>query len=398
MVVNSLIEFVAAFWIVKARPYAILLAEVVVVVSWCVHLWCVMVLGSSIKHSGRGPIMLNSMWFVTVAGTAVHLRTIIRWNTNPDAYRYLTDDYGTAYFTLLLQVTTYVHLGLQCLYAVTLLFRVKPVAGHNIKLPRNFSRLLESGSTQYSEEDEDESVRRRLISSEWKPDSSAQYGSIQIPGENLSKLEASEDGSNLLSLLTFWWVQPLMKRGAVGLLQRPEDLLQLPESLRTARVREQFQNSLDRYRHHLGRTYEGNKTDDRGHQAGATPTQVTTSENALDVDVNMESGSEDVSMAMPFSDEATLLTSFTRSVKKGKQSDHRTDPGGEPKTSRHREHDHTPSQDSGMSLVWGLNRAFGCHFYPLGLLKLAADILGFAGPLLLHALVAFMENRTVSRK
>ncbi|NXD78404.1 MRP7 protein, partial [Halcyon senegalensis] len=40
-----------------------------------------------------------------------------------------------------------------------------------------------------------------------------------------------------------------------------------------------------------------------------------------------------------------------------------------------------------------LHAAFGLHFYCLGLLKLASNILGFSGPLLLNLLVNFMESR-----
>ena len=47
------------------------------------------------------------------------------------------------------------------------------------------------------------------------------------------------------------------------------------------------------------------------------------------------------------------------------------------------------------SLLRALNRAFGWEYYPLGLLRFACDLLGFAGPLLLHALVTFIEDRTV---
>ena len=39
---------------------------------------------------------------------------------------------------------------------------------------------------------------------------------------------------------------------------------------------------------------------------------------------------------------------------------------------------------AGPSLFWSLNRTFGLHFYPLEVLKLVADMLGFAGPLLLQ--------------
>ncbi|NXV50160.1 MRP7 protein, partial [Uria aalge] len=40
-----------------------------------------------------------------------------------------------------------------------------------------------------------------------------------------------------------------------------------------------------------------------------------------------------------------------------------------------------------------LHAAFGLRFYSLGLLKLASDLLGFSGPLLLNLLVNFMESR-----
>lgn len=44
------------------------------------------------------------------------------------------------------------------------------------------------------------------------------------------------------------------------------------------------------------------------------------------------------------------------------------------------------------SLLATLNRTFGKEFYPLGILKFTADILGFLGPLLLNWLVIFMEK------
>ncbi|NXI60347.1 MRP7 protein, partial [Chloroceryle aenea] len=40
-----------------------------------------------------------------------------------------------------------------------------------------------------------------------------------------------------------------------------------------------------------------------------------------------------------------------------------------------------------------LHAAFGLHFYSLGLLKLASNMLGFSGPLLLNLLVNFLESR-----
>lgn len=58
---------------------------------------------------------------------------------------------------------------------------------------------------------------------------------------------------------------------------------------------------------------------------------------------------------------------------------------------------HDPNEDhKNFSLFQALNKAFGWEYYPLGLLRLLSDLLGFAGPVLLHALVTFIENPKVS--
>lgn len=43
-------------------------------------------------------------------------------------------------------------------------------------------------------------------------------------------------------------------------------------------------------------------------------------------------------------------------------------------------------------MFWALNKAFGKEFYAIGLLRLVADMSGFAGPLLLGGLL--QENST----
>uniref|UniRef100_A0A8B9HD58 ATP-binding cassette, sub-family C (CFTR/MRP), member 10 n=1 Tax=Astyanax mexicanus TaxID=7994 RepID=A0A8B9HD58_ASTMX len=52
----------------------------------------------------------------------------------------------------------------------------------------------------------------------------------------------------------------------------------------------------------------------------------------------------------------------------------------------------THSQDE-VKLLWVLHKAIGTRYYLLGLLKLLASLLSFAGPLLLSALVGFMETK-----
>ncbi|KAF6033651.1 ABCC10 [Bugula neritina] len=44
------------------------------------------------------------------------------------------------------------------------------------------------------------------------------------------------------------------------------------------------------------------------------------------------------------------------------------------------------------TLMAALHRTFGLEYYALGVMKLLADGLGFAGPLLLNALISYMEN------
>lgn len=47
-----------------------------------------------------------------------------------------------------------------------------------------------------------------------------------------------------------------------------------------------------------------------------------------------------------------------------------------------------------VSLLRALNKAFGIEYYTLGILKLLADCLGFAGPILLNLLVSYMETKS----
>lgn len=133
-VVNALVELVAGFWIAKERPYSVLLFEAVLVLSWSVHILCVYVLSRSISHHGRGPLTLDTAWFMGFVGCVVHLRTVLRWDYHHDDYSYkfyppyLVED---AYFSPLIRITTYIHFGLQCIYALTLLIKVSQVTGWN---------------------------------------------------------------------------------------------------------------------------------------------------------------------------------------------------------------------------------------------------------------------------
>jgi ATP-binding cassette subfamily C (CFTR/MRP) protein 10 len=140
-----------------------------------------------------------------------------------------------------------------------------------------------------------------------------------------------EDRANPLSLITFWWLQPLMKAGSLGFIQKPEDLPFLPRKMSTSHVRERFQRSMGCER----------------------PTTIHRSSGN-------QSGIEEQSLHSMHGSLRNL----------------------------------TSSQSNPVSLLRALNKSFGWHYYPLGLVKLFNDCLGFGGPLLLHQLVDFMENKT----
>ena len=383
VVLNTGVEFIASFMLATWRPYSVLLAEVVQIISWSVHLVCIHVLCTSVRHSGRGPLTLHSTWFLAFIGDIIHFRTVIRWNTQPSDYHHFSFLHiSNDYFSQLLQITTYVHFGLQCLYAATLIFSVPPVTADNIKIPlKRIARRLYSGSTQFSGDDEEyRAAQQRLVTS--KTDGSTTYGSVSVKGlddqtrrrrgtVDTSKLDASEDKANILSLLSFWWVEPLMKRGDLGLLEKPEDLLQLPKSLETSNLRATFQKVLQRYR--------------RDHSSASSQTSSLKPSRSCGAGVeDIEDTNQQQASEAEESETSTLLHSLTGST----QREPRRKPGSESGNGR--------GGGSKISLFWTLNRAFGLHYYPLGLLKLLADGLGFAGPLLLHALVSFMENRNVS--
>ena len=77
------------------------------------------------------------------------------------------------------------------------------------------------------------SVQQHLVSSEWPTEHApSSYDAISRPdvvvgdslgGNRFGNLDAVEDDANLLSLLSFWWVEPLMKQSALGFLINPED-------------------------------------------------------------------------------------------------------------------------------------------------------------------------------
>lgn len=290
IVLTFLVELIGSFWLAKGRPYSVLLRSASLLLGWTVHLGTLWSMSRSAKMVGRGPLSLHCVWLTTLVSCCLQLHTLIAWSLTPSAYHQYGLPVEEAYFPLITQITIGLYFALQVLYLLTLPFQIPPVTGDDVRMPTK--RYLTTQS------DDDGAVRQSLISSAWQHDS---YGTITTRSTPLK--EACEDSANILSLLTFWWVQPLLKRGSLGRLATPPDMPRLPSTLATSTIRDRFRGVV----------------------------------------------------------------------------------------SKHIDHAH-----SKWTLVKELNSSFGLHYYPLGVLKLVADLLGFAGPLLLHQLVAFIEDSAVS--
>uniref|UniRef100_A0A671QBI8 Multidrug resistance-associated protein 7-like n=1 Tax=Sinocyclocheilus anshuiensis TaxID=1608454 RepID=A0A671QBI8_9TELE len=143
----------------------------------------------------------------------------------------------------------------------------------------------------------------------------------------------AEDGCSWLSRLLYLWLNPLLRRGKRGELERPCDVFQLPHRLRTKAVTLRFYQCWQKCLHPKGlkrperqdRLTRGNLQDN--------------SWNEAEPDRLCEGGAQHV-----------------------------------------------------VKLLQVLHKAFGLRYYLLGVLKLAASMLAFAGPLLLGGLVGFMET------
>ncbi|XP_041468071.1 ATP-binding cassette sub-family C member 10-like [Lytechinus variegatus] len=168
---------------------------------------------------------------------------------------------------------------------------------------------------------------------------------------DINNLGIAEDSASLLSKATFWWTRPLMAKGAKGQLVRSTDVFYLPKKLTASHIETYFSTKYP-----------------QGSAAFA----------------------EDVFSSNEPNDD--MQESHERTERKGY--------GSTKVRSRKLEEDNVPEViikngcKQEVTLCRALFRAFGVKFFLLGIVKFLANILTFAGPLLLNALVSFMEDRT----
>ena len=147
----------------------------------------------------------------------------------------------------------------------------------------------------------------------------------------------AESNTNYLSLLTFQWVQSLMNKGASKCIKNIHNIFLLPNRLNTNVLSRKFTCIL------TGEKFTNDLYEDLSQ--GPSPSSSISS-----IPEVTYSGSRKLPMD-------TI---------------------------------HKPS----LSLLQALHRAFGIEYYLLGILKLLADCLGFAGPILLNLLVSYMETKS----
>ncbi len=354
LLINSLVQLTASFWLVHQQPYAVVLSGSVEVLCWFVHLVCLIVLARSVLHIGYGPLPLNLMWGLSLLFSILRFRSGIEYIRHPYHYEGREPN-PLGYLTLSLQINSYVRFGAQVFYLLLLIVPAKRETGARLF----FS--VEQSSTQNADDKTPLLLGRKkgeeIVSSE-----DINYGTIQPARIRLT----SEDNANPFSLLSFWWLTSLMQRGANGFLQSPADLPLLPRSLSTSKIRTKFQNVLRRDQYIRHDTANG---------------------------VSSECTLHSLDRLSQYSSQQSISVNATTINEAEEDEPYYTLSSSNDEESQVPE---TPSSTVHFSIIRSLNRAFGLHFYPLGLMKLASDCLGFAGPLLLHQLVGFMENRKVS--
>ncbi|KAI4882036.1 hypothetical protein NFI96_012507 [Prochilodus magdalenae] len=142
----------------------------------------------------------------------------------------------------------------------------------------------------------------------------------------------AEDGCNCLSRFLYLWLNGQLKQGQRGELERPCDVFQLPHKLRTKAITQRFAQCWAQcLRQRALNTPQDSQRNPRKDQH------------------------EGLSEVQP--------------------------------EEFYEERNHHEAK-----LLWVLHKAFGARYYFLGVLKLLASLLTFAGPLLLSALVGFMET------
>ncbi|XP_078398933.1 ATP-binding cassette sub-family C member 10 isoform X1 [Cetorhinus maximus] len=159
----------------------------------------------------------------------------------------------------------------------------------------------------------------------------------------------AEDGASWVSRLFYFWMNPILKRGYNLQITQPNDVYQLPPKLRTHNIEELFQKSWQKC-------------------------------------VLEKAARKEKKQHKPESDSNRRINSSQNTRRNSWRDQQRSEETQKETTSTNVEKE--------VHLLSVLHKAFGHHYYCLGLLKFGGSMLGFSGPLLLNLLLSFMESGT----
>ena len=293
------------------------------IIGWLTHSLYLWNLREAHVSYVRGHIKVLLSWFMTFVSAAIRLSTVIRQlQHSPDNLSKVEESLA---FTAA---------SLHLLYILTLI----PSQHQTRQNYETFSSTTTFPSINESDE------REPLIGSSRR--SSQQ--SYTVPSrDGVIQLGVAGEKASIFSKLIFWWIQPLLRKGALGQLVTTEDVFHLPESVTARRVEEKFNKVILKHLQTVN---------------GPIP----------------PSGSL-------FTDDEQLHGLASASYRDFVESD----------DSQYYENVETltikprPKQ---LSLLQALNKTFGLIYFSLGVVQFIISLLNFAGPLLLNKLVSFMES------
>lgn len=275
--------------------YLDVLADGCAIIAWVVHFGAMVVLKRSAYRCTRGPPVLVVSVLLLIPNLVI---TLMAYAQNSD---YLD----------LLQAWRAVRLGLAVARAALLLLYLLAFAVPCIQALRE--PLSINASTDLSP---------------------------LLPQQISAGEMVAEDGTDWLSRLLYLWLNPLLQQGERGELEKPDDVFQLPQRLRTAAVHQRFHCCWEDCQ--KGASSRRHPAETQQSSGGSSLLNGSWTEPPDDAPTHEEVNMEDV---------------------------------------------------KDVSLLTVLYRAFGLRYLSLGVLKLAASMLAFAGPLLLSGLVGYMESK-----
>eukprot|EP00118_Oscarella_pearsei_P023582 m.283819 g.283819 ORF g.283819 m.283819 type:complete len:1577 (+) comp40673_c0_seq30:70-4800(+) len=334
-------EELMSVWLNPSHPPAVWFGLGVGSIAWLVHTIFVAAARKALPlYQSWGPLPVLLAWIMTLLSSSYQLASVLKerpWSGKDSSLEW-TESYGLQH-----AIGVMIRFSLQILYLFTLFYPFKK------------SQLDESvqGLIIQEDEDIDEEVRKPLL----KKLDRTRY--IWYGKETKLEEVVAEDGANVFSRVFFCWVKDLMAEGSKGRLDRPERLMLLPRDVRTSVIRTQFSLELQKLSeeetgHHFLAANAWDRQDDLVRLRSTESFEASQSRPASATDFGLRANPK-------------------REAKQGQ------DARGKQRTK---------------TLVTALNRTFGWRYYPLGILKLLADSLALASPVLLSYLVTFIGTET----